>query len=132
MRGPHSDLDLRGRRLAPEHAASRSEAFLAPRTRLRALVDPARAAELGERIRDLCAPALRTGREKLADGEVGVTIDDEPRQTVGLRKYEPARCVDAEHPELAARLDGSREPTMQKRRVYRLIRHARQNSTTVQ
>src|SRR5690606_27784144 len=113
------DLDCL-RHAAAQHAAPRRKPLLAAYARLGALEDAVDAgAARDERVRDRLAPMLAADRKKLADGHVGVTVDHDARQAVGLREHEPARTARLEHAEAAAQLDGGAHARRDEIRVDR-------------
>ena len=71
-------------RAAAQPAAGRLEALALPRRGVAALVESRRAARLQQGIGDRPLPALGAGRQELRREHVGVAVDDEPGQAVGL------------------------------------------------
>jgi hypothetical protein len=84
---PHAvldDLDRHRRLFAEQQAARTCETFLGPHSALAALQHAARRQQRAERLHDERQQARRARGQRLADEELAVAVDDDPRQTVAL------------------------------------------------
>src|SRR5262245_25797099 len=123
------DRAARGVAVAPREAHASWQGLEFAHLGVRAFEDRLGGGELRERVQDQVAPALDAGGEELRHQHVGIAVDDQAGQAVGLTVHQAQRVGMAPRRQRLAQGESTLDPAAEKGRIHLLRRvegpHAR-------